>query len=79
MADAEPIPATRSHREIIARSIYRVRPFRIAKSGGVMDGCLSDARELTWDGAPAFYQSECYELADAIILDIVLAQQGELR
>ena len=81
MADAaaEPVPATRSMREVIARAVYRVRPFRVAEPGGVMDGCLSVSREMSWDGAPSFYRSECFEIADAAILDMVLAQQGEFR
>lgn len=74
-----PIPAQLSRREIIARAIYRVRPFRKAETSGVMDGCLTEARELSWDGAPPFYQRECYEIADAIVYDLVLAEQGEVR
>lgn len=74
-----PIPAEMPRREIIARSIYRQRPFKTAMSGGVMDGFLSVAHEFDWESAPAFYQGECYELADAIILDLALADQGEVR
>jgi len=74
-----PIPADMPRREIIARAIYRQRPFKTAMSGGVMDGFLSVAHEFGWDEAPTFYQDECYELADAIVLDLALAEQGEVR
>ncbi len=73
------IPAAMPRREVIARSLYRQRPFRTAMSGGVMDGFLSVAHEFDWEGAPAFYQGECFDLADGIILDLALAEQGETR
>jgi hypothetical protein len=71
-----PIPANMPRREILARSIYRQRPFRTAMSGRVMDGFLSVAHEFDWDSAPDFYQRECFELADGIIYDLALAEQG---
>lgn len=83
MADADPwrtpIPAAMQRREIIARSIYRLRPFRSARSSAVMDGFLTTVHEFDFDGAPDFYRSECFELADGIILDLALAEQGEVR
>lgn len=79
LAPTLPIPAPMPRREIIARAIYRLRPFRIARSGAVMDGFLSVSRELGFDEAPAFYRDECYEIADGIVYDLALAEQGELR
>ncbi|MGE0178969.1 MAG: hypothetical protein AB7O91_04010 [Sphingomonas sp.] len=84
MADADPprfppIPADTPRREIIARSIYRLRPFVIAQTSGVMAGFLRPASEPDFDGAPTFYRQECYELADGIIYDLALAEQGEVR
>ena len=64
----EPMPP----REIAARAIYDRRPFTIAQSGGVMDMMRVD-KVLDWDGAPAFYQAECYELADAVLARLALA------
>lgn len=61
-----PIPADMPRREILARSIYRQRPFRTAMSGRVMDGFLSVAHEFDWDSAPEFYQRECFE---ALLMD----------
>lgn len=63
-----------SMREVIAQAIYKVRPFRVAETGGVMDGSLTLAREHSWDAAPAFYKAECFEIADSVLLDIRLAQ-----
>lgn len=74
-----PIPVEMPRREIIARSIYRQRPFRVAQSSGVMDGFLRPTLEPDFDSAPAFYTGECYELADVIIYDLALAEQGEVR
>lgn len=74
-----PVPAPVPKREVIARAIYRQRPFRTARSGAVMDGFLTCTHEFDFAGAPDFYRSECYELADGIILDLALAEQGELR
>lgn len=84
MADADPprfppIPAERESREVIARAIYRVRPFRIAQTAGVMAGFLHPTHEPDFDGAPDWYRAECYELADAAVLDLALAEQGEVR
>lgn len=73
-----PIPANVPLREILARSIYRQRPFRKASSGAVMDGCLSVCEEFGWDEAPAFYLNECFEIADGIVLDLALAEQGSI-
>lgn len=63
-------------REVIARGVYDARPFRIARSGGVME-MMAPARELGWDEAPAWYRAECYEIADSVLARMLLDQQRE--
>jgi len=59
-------------REIAARAIYALRPFRIAQSVGVLE-MMSPVREFDWDAAPDFYQQECFELADGVLNALQLA------
>jgi hypothetical protein len=68
-----------SDREIAARALYRERPFRTAMTGAVMDPMIQEVRVFDFDAAPAFYQSECYELADAILADLAIAGRREQR
>lgn len=64
-------------REVIARSIYRQRPFRTAMSGKIMDGFLTETRVFDWEEAPEFYRGECLEIADGVMADLMLAQHAE--
>lgn len=64
----------RPDREIAARAIYARRPFRTAATGGVLDGCLTLAREFDFEDAPAFYRDECYELADGVLAALSFAE-----
>ncbi len=52
-------------REVIAKAIYARRPFYMSETAGVFEGNV--ARPFDWYGAPAYYQSDCLELADAAI------------
>ena len=60
-------------RECIARGVYDARPFVLAHSGGVMDVMRVD-RILSWEEAPDFYRSECFEVADSVHARMLLAQ-----
>jgi hypothetical protein len=61
-------------REAFARAIYAKRPFCQASTVGVLDG-LGGVTVIAWDNAPAFYQDQCFELADAVLAEIFLRQQ----
>lgn len=64
-------------REVIARSIYRQRPFRTASTRSPTEPWLREDRLFAWEEAPDFYQGECYELADGILADLAVAQAAE--
>lgn len=64
-------------REAFARAIYAKQPFCQASTISVLGG-LSPATVFSWEGAPANYQDQCFELADAVIAEIYLRrEQGE--
>lgn len=69
----------RPDREVAARAIYDRRPFRMTSSGSVMDPLSSTMQEFSWDDAPVFYQTECYELADAVLAALSLNDLREQR
>lgn len=53
-------------REAVARAIYAKRPFCLGCSQGVVEG-VGIARAIPWKAAPAYYQNDCLEIADAAI------------
>jgi hypothetical protein len=59
-------------RDIVVDAVYASRPFSISTSGGLMQP-MREARDLPWEEAPAWYRSECYELADLIVARLLLA------
>lgn len=63
-------------RETVARGVYDARPFRVAHSGGVME-MMAPAAERSWDEAPDWYRSECFEIADSVLARMLLAQSEE--
>jgi hypothetical protein len=71
--------SARPDREIAARAIYLKRPFRVTSTGAVMDPLDCNVREHSWEGAPAFYRDECYELADAVIAALTFEGLREQR
>lgn len=68
--------ADQSLRETIARGVYDARPFRIARSGGVMEMMVAE-QALAWEAAPGWYRAECLEIADAVQARMLLAQNCE--
>jgi hypothetical protein len=66
-----------SLREVIARGVYDRKPFRIARSGGVME-MMQPEQELSWEDAPGWYRDECFDIADGVHARMLLAQaEGE--
>jgi hypothetical protein len=72
-------PARRDHeviwRDVIAMAIYERRPFVIAQSGGVLD-MMRTEKVCSWDEAPGWYRSECWDLADAVHARLLLPETG---
>ncbi len=64
-------------REIAARAIYDRRPFYLAESRSPLPNEMI-SRRFAWDAAPASYQNDCFELADAVLaaLDFDLRPAG---
>lgn len=50
-------------RDAVAKAIYAKRPYYLAATQSVV-GQASLARRLDWDDAPAFYLSDCLEIAE---------------
>jgi hypothetical protein len=66
-------------RELVARALYNRRPFCISESGSVMDPFMRKITSFEFEAAPAFYQAECYELADAMLGALYLAGRLDPR
>jgi hypothetical protein len=61
-------------RDVIARAIYAKRPYFQATTIGVLEG-IGAPCVFSWEGAPAAYQDQCFELADAVLAELFLRQQ----
>lgn len=67
-----------SPRDRAARAVYRLRPFRTAMSTSPLDDMLTQSRVFDFDEAPAYYQADCYRIADAV-LAVVSRSRAPLR
>lgn len=56
-------------RDVAARAIYARHPFYLGETREVFPHSHV-AERFDWDGAPAYYQEQCYELADAVLAAI---------
>jgi hypothetical protein len=52
-------------REKVARALYAQRPFAIASTATTHGHQV--AQTFDWDGAPAYYQEDLLQLADAVL------------